>query len=217
VTEVLYRWPAAAQFGRVVPKTKFYEHGSVSTAVRDKFVAEVQRITWAYKLAESTINLPGSAEVPEIQVFHIEAKGDDVSEPVLIAIDKAVRTPILFEIHRANGHVRMTAALKFVDGKAKLGTYHSTSWLTKESERQQLPAAITLTALYTTLVQSLSPVSARPGEDLADAATRMEAVRKLEREIASLQRKLRNEPQFNRKVEIRRVLKTRQAELEQQR
>ncbi|MCV7137758.1 DUF4391 domain-containing protein, partial [Mycolicibacterium fortuitum] len=85
------------------------------------------------------------------------------------------------------------------------------------SARQQLPAAITLTALYTTLVQSLSPVGARPGEDLADAATRMEAVRKLEREIASLQRKLRNEPQFNRKVEIRRVLKTKQSELEQQR
>ena len=63
----------------------------------------MRRITWAYKLAESTINLPGSGEVPEIQVFEIEAKDDDVAEGVLAAIDKAVRTPIIFEISRGEG------------------------------------------------------------------------------------------------------------------
>ncbi|WP_258048532.1 DUF4391 domain-containing protein [Mycobacterium kansasii] len=98
MTDVLYRWPAAAKFGRQVPKTKFYEHGAVSAALRDKFVNEIQRITWAYKLAESTINLVGDQQVPEIQVFQIDAKCDDVSEPVIAAIDKAVRTPIIFEI-----------------------------------------------------------------------------------------------------------------------
>ena len=83
-----------------MPKTKFYEHASLGSTVKDRFVSDVRRITWAYKLAESTINLPGSAEVPEIQVFEIEAKGDDVAEGVLAAIDKAVRTPIIFEISR---------------------------------------------------------------------------------------------------------------------
>lgn len=64
MTALLYRWPVAAKFGRTVPKTKFYEHGTVPGAVRDKFVSEIQRITWAYKLAQSTINLPGNADVP---------------------------------------------------------------------------------------------------------------------------------------------------------
>ena len=32
---VLYRWPTAARFGRVVPKTKFYEHASLGPAVKD--------------------------------------------------------------------------------------------------------------------------------------------------------------------------------------
>ena len=35
MTDVLYRWPEAAKFGRRVPKEKFYEHGTVSTAVRE--------------------------------------------------------------------------------------------------------------------------------------------------------------------------------------
>ena len=30
---VLFRWPLAAAFGRTVPKTKFYEHGNVRTAL----------------------------------------------------------------------------------------------------------------------------------------------------------------------------------------
>ena len=44
-------------------------------------------------------------------------------------------------------------------------------------------------------------------------AERVEAARKLEREIAALERKLRNEPQLNRKVELRRTLKAKQATL----
>ena len=221
MTALLYRWPAAAAFGRVVPKTRFYEQGTVSNAVRQKFVVEVHRITWAYKLAESTINLPGDSTVPEIQVFTIDAKGADVSEVVLGAIDKAVKTPIIYEIVEGedrDGRVRMTAAHKQVDaGTPKFGTYYTTSWQPGSVERQPLPTAITLPALYTALLSPLTPLAVRPGEEVSSVAVRLETVRKLEREIAALERKIRNEPQLNRKVEMRRTLKNKQAELEQQR
>lgn len=218
MTDVLYRWPVAAKFGRQIPKTKFYEHGTVSAALRERFVNEIQRITWAYKLAESTINLAGDQQVTEIQVFQIDAKGDDVSEPVIAAIDKAVQTPIIFEVCSSDGRIRMTATHKQVTSTStKLGAYYTTRWHTDTAARQPLPTAITLPALYTALVQSLTPVSTRPGEALLDAAARMERVGRLERDIASLERKLRTEPQLNRKVELRRTLKAKQAELEQQR
>lgn len=221
MTALLYRWPVAAKFGRTVPKTKFYEHGTVPGAVRDKFVSEIQRITWAYKLALSTINLPGNADVPEIQVFQIDTKGDDVGESVLAAIDKAVKTPIIFEIVTGEGdeqRVRMAASHKQVGpATPKLSAYYTTDWQPPDAERQPLPTAISLPSLYTALLTPLTPVSARAGEELSDVAARLQAVRKLEREVASLERKLRAEPQLNRKVELRRALKTKQAELEQQR
>jgi hypothetical protein len=221
MTGLLYRWPAAAKFGRSVPKAKFYEHGTVSAALREKFVTEVQRITWAYKLAEATINLPGRADVPEIQVFQLDAKGADVSEPVLAAIDKAVGTPIIFEIASGEGgdhQIRMTAAHKQIGpGAPKLGAYYCTGWQPAETQRQPLPTAITLPSLYTALLAPLTPVPPRPGEEVSDVAVRIVAVRKLEREVASLQSKLRTEPQLNRKVELRRALKAKQAELDEQR
>lgn len=217
MSDILYRWPEAAKFGRRVPKEKLYEHGTVSAAVREKLVHEVQRITWAYKLAEATINLPGTPAVPEVQVFTIDAKTDGVSEAVLGAIDKAIPFPIIFEITRHSAEqpeTRTVAAHKHLGtGAPKISAYYSTDWQPGDTSRQALPTAITLPALYAELLQPLTPITARPGEDMSEVADRLATVRRLEREVASLERKLRNEQQFNRKVELRRTLKSKQHEL----
>ena len=221
MADLLYRWPEAAKFGRRVPKEKFYEHGTVNTAVREKFISDVQRITWGYKLAEASINLPGTATVPEVQVFTIDSKASDVGEPILNAIDKAIPFPIIFEITRQSAgstEVRMVAAHKQLGtGAPKLSGYYSTGWQPADTTRQPLPTAITLPALYTALLRPMTPLTARPGEEMSEVADRLAAVRKLEREIATLERKLRTEPPLNRKVELRRKLQTQQHELERQR
>jgi hypothetical protein len=217
MTALLYRWPAAARFGRVVPKSKFYEHGAASIAIRERFVTDVQRIIWAYKLADTTINLSGTASVPEIQVFEIDAKDEDVSETVLGAIDRAVKSPVLFEINRGDGgnrQTRMVAAHKQLGGATpKLGAYYATDWQPADAARAPLPTAISLSGLYAALLERLVPVPARAGEAVTDLVARVETVRSLEREITALERKLRNEPQLNRKVDLRRALKAKQSAL----
>ena len=206
MTDVLYRWPDSAKFGKAIPKTKFYEHASVSTAVRGRFVAEVDRITWAYKLAESTINLAGTTEVPEIQAFVIAAKAADVDNAVLAAIDKAIKQPVIFEVATAQG-TRMTATLK----KSTLrGRYYTTEW-SRADLRLPLPPSISLSNLYAALLAPLLPTSIRPGERMTDIADRLAAISRLERKVASLERKLRSESQLNRKVELRRTLTAQQA------
>lgn len=213
----LYQWPSAARFGRVVPKDKFYEHGKVTATVREKFVAEVQRIEWAYKLADATIHLQGDPAVPEIQVFVLHAKADDVGDGVLAAIDKAVQFPIIFEIVRADvaePKTRMVAAHKQVGGTAlRLSSYFSTEWLSGDSALAPLPKALDLPGLYAAILAPLLPVAMIPGERLADTAARIDEARKVEREVAALERRLRTEPQLNRKVEIRTQLRDRVAAL----
>lgn len=221
MTDLLYRWPAPAKLGSRVPKDKFYERGTVPAAVRERLVSEVQRVVWAYKLAEVTINLPGSEAVPEIQVFQIDAKEHDVSNAVLTAIDKAIPSPIIFEIARSDGldrNVRMVAAHKQIgSGVPRLSAYYSTAWQQADVERQPLPTAINLAALYVAILDPLLPVNTRAGEQASEVAARLHEVHVLEREIASLERKLRTEPQLNRKIELRRTLKAKQSEREQQR
>lgn len=217
MTDVLYAWPAAARFGARIPKERFYEASAITSAVRERFVAEVRRITWMYKLAEETINLAPSTDVPEIEVLSIEAKESGVSTVVLTAIDRAIPNPVIFEVQRdaiGRAETQMVAAHKPVGaGSPNPRTYYSTEWMSAANRRQPLPTAITMPALYTALITPLTPIAARPGEEASEVARRLDTVRKLEREISALERKLRNEPQLNRKVELRRELKNRQAAL----
>ena len=221
MTDLLYQWPSAAHFGRRVPKEKFYEHASVNTALREKFISEVDRVLWTYDLAQATINLAGTDKVPDIAIFQIDAKGSEVSESVLSTIDKSIPRPIIFEVNRdvaSTRETRMVAAHKQLGaGAPKISQYFSTGWQSADTERQPLPTAITLPALYAALLEPLANVEVRPGEGMSEVADRLKTVGKLEREIKSLERKLRTEKQFNRKVELRRTLKTKQAQLEQQR
>ena len=214
---LLYRWPARAHVGRPVPKTKFYEHGKMAASTRGKFVAEVQKIKWAYKLADATIHLRGTEDVPEIQVFVVAAKGDDVSDAVLTAVDRTVPFPIIFEITRNDGdhsQTRMAACHKELGGvRPRMSAYFSIRWLPSDLERSPLPHALDLSSLYNGLLTPMLPIAARAGERLVEATARVGRARKLEREIATLQRRLRTEPQFNRKVDLRRELKDREATL----
>ncbi|QEV99404.1 DUF4391 domain-containing protein [Microbacterium caowuchunii] len=221
MTDILYQWPAGARFGARVAKERFYERTASTAALREKFVAEVNRISWAYKLAAETINLPGSSEVPEIEVIQLDAKANDISVQILASIDKAIPNPVIFEVHRDDAHggsVRMTAAHKPAGSPApKPNAYFSTGWMRSDTPRTSLPTAITMTALYSALIGPLTPLVHRPGESPAVTGERLDAVRRLEREISALERKLRSEPQLNRKVELRRELRAKQTELDQTR
>lgn len=214
-TTALYDWPSAARFGRVVPKTKFYEHGNVRAALREKFVDDIRRVTWAYKLAESTTRLKGTDAVPEIQIFTLETKGGDVGDDVLAAIDKSVHFPIIFEVSKGDD-VRMVAAHKALGGAGpKLSPYFTTAWLHAHSARAPLPPAIDLPTLYESLVATLLPIPLRRNESVSAATDRMGRARTLEREIATLERRLSNEPQFNRKVQLRHQLLERKSALDE--
>jgi hypothetical protein len=213
VTPVLFRWPPKAAFGRTVPKTKFYEHGNVRSALREKFVEDIQRIIWAYKLADDTIRLRGTTAVPEIQVLTVETKGADVSDDVLTAIDKTVHFPIIFEVSSGD-RVRTAAAQKALNGKTPtIGAYLTTQWQPADAPRRPLPTALDLPSLYEVILKALLPMDTRAGETVSEAIDRLDHARKLEREVAALENRLRTEPQLNRKIELRRQIKERIAVL----
>ena len=213
MSEVLWQWPTQTSVGRVVPKTKFYEKAKVSTRVREAFVSEVERITWAHKLSPQTLNLPGTASVPEIQVFAVEAKhGKVVSGAVLDVIDASVQTPIVFEEYGSDG-VRMRAAGKVLGGKGpRLGARFTGGWLPADASRRGLPQALDLAGLYGQLLSPLLPLAARPGESLSETLGRIDHAQALARQIKALESRMAKEKQLNRKMEIRRELRERISE-----
>jgi hypothetical protein len=217
MTAVLFDYPKKAAFGRVLPKNKIYEHGSPSAAVRQLFVRQVEQIIWQYKLAPETINLKASKAVPEIQIFSITLKGDELKPEVLHCIDRAIPFPIVFEL-RFDGKVKPVAGYKRPNeadaSKWVISEYFDCDWVPGDTPRKPLPMVFDLEALYGQLLLPLMPYPARPGEDLQVRVERMERIRLKHRELERCEARLRKEKQFNRKVAINAELRDLKQELE---
>lgn len=216
IPPALFSFPAQARVARVVPKNKIYEHGPVSSALRDKFVGQVEQITWAYKLAPETINLPARGGVAEIQIFDIVQKVSELDKDVLRAIDRAIPLPIIFQLHHEQ-HTRMVAAFKRPSeadtSKWVVDGYFAGNWLPIDSPRQPLPVALDLQRLYEQLLRCLLPNSARSGESLPEQLARLNRLRSLHSERAKLDARMHKEKQFNRKVGLNAKLREIQNEI----
>jgi len=218
VIPALFDFPPQAKVGRVLPKSKIYQHGRVSAALRERFVRQVEQITWQYKLAPETINLPARAGIEEIEIFDVALKTDVLDEDVLRAIDRAIPLPIVFQLQHGQ-RTRMAAAYKRPSaaeaGKWVIGGYFAGAWQPVAVERRPLPIALDLHSLYEQLLRSLLPQAARQGESLTEQVERLTRLRSLQSEYKKLEARLRKEKQFNRKVALNADLRDIGTEIDQ--
>ena len=216
-----YHFPDKALVNRNIPKTKFYEHAAISRAVKEAFVSQIQQITWAYKLSPETINLAAVKGVFEVQVFNIQLKVPELADGVLLSIDKAIPHPVIYQL-LFQDKIRTVLAYKRMneadDSKWVVEQYFSSNWLTldeAEACKQPLPIALNMGGLYEQMIKALMPITANEGESLKAQTERLNQLTQKQKEIAQLQSKMRNEKQFNRKVEINNQLKALQTQLAQ--
>ena len=217
MTDVLFDYPKSAAFGRVLPKNKIYAHANASTAVKELFVRQVEKIIWQYKLAPETINLKPSRAIPEIQIFSVALKTGELKQDVLRCIDQAIPFPILFEL-RYEEKIQVIAAFKRPSeadrSKWVVSGYFESVWMPREVSRTPLPVVFDLEQLYAHLLSPLMSFPARTGERLQDRVERIEQIRYQQRELTKCEARLRKEKQFNRKVEINAELRALKREIE---
>ncbi len=214
---VLFEYPKSSAFGRIVPKSKIYEHVSPSKALKELFVGQVDQIVWQYKLAPETINLRQTPSVPEIEIFTIILKDGELKHDVLRSIDQAIPFPLLFELLYGD-KCKVIAAYKRPSeadsAKWVVSDYFESAWLPIETPRKPLPVVLDLEALYEHLLASLMPFPSRNGERLQQRVERMSTIRFKQREMEKCESRLRKEKQFNRKVEINAELRELKRELQ---
>lgn len=218
----LFAYPKQAEFGRVLPKNKIYEHSGANTRLKDLFVEQVEQIIWRYKLAPETINLAAKPGVPEIQVFTIQLKTPELHRDVLRCIDGAVQFPIVFELTKGQGSEARTQVVAAYKRPSEADSslwvcseYFESGWMPSAVERAALPLALDLGGLYEQLLNRLVPIVPRTQEPLRDLIARTEAAMKKAKEVAKTEASLAKEKQFNRKVEINATLRKLKVELAQ--
>lgn len=207
----LYKFPQQAKVDRLIPKNKFYEQGKANTKIEQLFVDQVENIRWAYKLASSTIHLQDQEDLKEIQIFRVKSRVEDLDVSILSFIDKLILTPIIFEVVYQD-KVKVVATYKRLNQadktKAVIGQYYASEWL-EDHDRIELPLYLKLADLYEHFITQILPIASNKDQENDDESVSIELqlqkaqqLETLQKQLDKLKSKLRNEKQFNRKVEL---------------
>ena len=200
-----FSFPEQAKYGKVIPKTKFYEQLEVNTKLRDKFVKQVDKIVWQYKLAPETINISPTKEINEIQIFNIFIKTKDIDQEILERIDKAINFPIIFQIIK-DDKVKILSICKTLKNKEKsFNSYLETPWSNLSDIKLNIPLATDLSNLYTLLLKQLIPSHIKNENDnIYISIKKYQEFKLIQIEINQIEKKITNEKQFNRKILLNR-------------
>ena len=220
----LYKFPQQAKVDRLIPKNKFYEQGKANTKIEQLFVDQVENIRWAYKLASSTIHLQDQEDLKEIQIFRVKSRVEDLDVSILSFIDKLILTPIIFEVVYQD-KVKVVATYKRLNQadktKAVIGQYYASEWL-EDHDRVELPLYLKLADLYEHFIAQILPIALSKDQENDNESVSIELqlqksqqLESLQKQLNQLQSKLRNERQFNRKVELNKKVSELESQLAQ--
>lgn len=201
----MFSFPPSSRFDQAIPKARLLENNTASARIKKLLTSQIGSIRWLHKLSPTTINLPGTKAVPEIQIFHIILKGDSVHPDLLDWIDQTIPQPIIYQLENANGHIAISAAHKRpseADHSRWVTGERFTTGFAPPSSPLPVPATIDLGQLYTALIATILPLPRRTEESLPDLIQRCQQHRQLQRQIDQLQSKIQREKQFNRKVAL---------------
>lgn len=211
--------PQSTEFNKRIPKQKFYEHITVSPALKKSFVDQIRMIYWRNKVAATTVNLAPGTIVDEVEIFAIKLNSAPLDEAVLRQIDREISYHIIFLLEY-EGKLQAWTAYKEKTPTAnavfKVGKYYHTEWMT-EAEMPIRIDGLNLDAVYENFVRQIAgdALKADSGESLKASVERDEKKKQLEKQIAALENKMRREKQLNRQMEMNEELKKLRIELQQ--
>lgn len=197
--------PSSTEVNRRVAKEKLYANAILNTSTKDMIKDQIESVIWRNKLADSTLSVAAGETVKEIQIFEVILRQRTLDKRILPAIAKAIPYKILFVL---------TFGSEAQAWMEVSGTFYNTDWFTLDGFMLRFEG-LNLDAVYENLARQIAAGRLNAEGDIAKAVERDKQRRKLEREIAALEKKILREKQFNRQVELNSDLKRLRKELEE--
>lgn len=211
--------PKTTEFNKRIPKQKFYENMDISPALKRVFVEQVRIIYWKNKIAASTTNLAAGTDVTELEVFEIRLNRPVLDDSLLRQIDKEIPYHILFLLEykgKYQAWIGYKEAAASGNKAFKVNGYYHTEWLAEEELPLKLEG-LNVDAVYENFVRQIAGDKLKTeaaGESLKESVARDEQKQALQKQIETLQAKIRKEKQLNKQMQMNSELKKLKKELE---
>lgn len=200
-------FPSRTRVGRRLPKEAFYQHLSLTKALKAKFVSDVERIDVANSLTKENLNLEQASEVKEILLLTIQLKKQNFDGKLVEAIA------------RQNPH-KLIFLLEYEDYQ-QMAVYHrklyQTEWMKSEKVGLSLSGS-TLSAIWEDLVRQIAlhseAVAGQKEQNLDEQLKKQDEMDRLQKLIKKTEAAVWKEPQPKKKYALYTKLQGYQKQLE---
>jgi len=201
--------PKNTEFGRRIPKTKFYQYLSLPNKVKQQFVDEIDTITWQNKISPDTIGISAGEEVAEIEAIEIKLHQKGISKNILEIIDRGIPYHIIFVLtfmDDAQIGIGYKEKIKKKDDKYRVERYYFSEWLSLKDLKPELKG-LNLDRVYENLLRQYIPEERPQLKSLKDTIALQKEIEKQTVICDSLEKKVKGEKQFNIQVSLNRELR----------
>ena len=209
-------FPTSTIVAKNVPKNAFYKRAKAqrTTALRTFLTEAFESILWLYKLHPSTLNIADGQQVHEIDVFYYKMSTTHIDERLLSELDMLLPRHTLYIIDR-DGSTDLMMFPKTINAQGHIVQNGKMEAWTNV-DLSATPLTITghdMDMLYGDFLGKLSHLNTQTEAEYAKAAEQRQRQELLKRQYAALQKKIKNEKQFSRQLEMNRELKALKAKM----
>lgn len=209
-------FPTSTIVAKNVPKNAFYKRAKAqrTTALRTFLTEAFESILWLYKLHPSTLNIADGQQVHEIDVFYCKMSTMHIDERLLSELDMLLPRHTLYIMDR-DGSSDLMMFPKTINTQGHIVQNGKMEAWTNV-DLSATPLTVTghdMDMLYGDFLGKLSHLNTRTEAEYAKAAEQRQQQELLKRQYAALQKKIKNEKQFSRQLEMNRELKALKAKM----
>ena len=202
-----FNLPKSTLLNKFIPKSIFFAKAVVNSKLKADFTDKIQKITWKYKISEETLWINKSDKIQEIEIFEINLKEKIIPKNVLKVIDKTIPYPILYIFTYENDY-SYWITLKW----EKLWNYYFSDWNENiEFEFNWIDIERVFEDIIKKFLKNIDTDDKKFDEIIETDNARIF----LEKDIEKLKNKIKKEKQFNKKVELNKLLLEQKSKLEQ--
>lgn len=195
--------PQKTELSKQLPKKAIYAKFLMNTAQKDRFDADISKITIVNEVSENTMIIPVGETVKSFYVLLISLKTRDYDERNIISLSKLIPQNMLM-------------VLEFED-KCRLAVYRTkllqSAWKKTADCTVQLNGT-NLDAVWENIVTQVGDITVEEGNSLNEQIAVNDERAKLEKEIAKFEKLARAEKQPKKKFELAKQVKILKQNLE---
>lgn len=183
--------PQKTELSKQLPKKAIYAKFLMNTAQKDRFDADISKITIVNEVSENTTIIPAGETVKSFYVLLISLKTRDYDERNIISLSKLIPQNMLM-------------VLEF-EAKCRLAVYRTkllqSAWKKTADCTVQLNGT-NLDAVWENIVTQVGDITVEEGNSINEQIAADDERAKLEKEIAKLEKLARAEKQPKKKFEL---------------